>query len=137
MSELATHLIEIELALVSSPIVVEYQIVRSWVNADDGYIRVRAVLYNGDFLEAAEYFVVERDKIRLVDYRHQWMDGERKQLRRRWDNTPHHPQLDSAPYHCHVGGEVPVEPSRPVGIVEVLTLIEAELGIAVSVHDND
>lgn len=102
MSKVDTHLLEIELSLVSSPIVISYQVIRSWGNADDGYMRVRARLNNGDFLEAAEYFVMEPSEIKVVDYRHQWMDGEKKQLRRRWDNTQHHLELDNAPYHCHV-----------------------------------
>lgn len=107
---------------------ISYQVIRSWGNADDGYMRVRARLNNGDFLEAAEYFVVEPSEIKVVDYRHQWMDGEKKQLRRRWDNTQHHLELDNAPYHCHVGDEETVEPSHPMSIMDVLAVIEAELG---------
>lgn len=132
MPEPAIHLAEIELALVSSPIVVEYQIIRFWANTDDGYVRIRATLYNGDFVEMAEYFVIERDDVEIVDYRHQWMDGQRKQLRRRWDNTPHHPELENAPHHCHVGGELLVEPSHPLDIVKALALIEIELGATAS-----
>jgi hypothetical protein len=88
MSDVADYLAEVELALVSSPTVATYQVIRSWANTDDGYIRVRATLANGDFLEAAEYFVLEEGQLVTVDYRHQWMDGDRKTLRRRWDRHP-------------------------------------------------
>jgi hypothetical protein len=128
MDDPATYLAEIEMALVASPIVAEYRLVRSWANTDDGYIRVRATLSNGDFLEAAEYFVIQEEQIVVVDYRHQWMDATRTVLRRRWDNTPHHPELDSFPHHCHVGDESHVVPGEPVGLIQVLALIEAEIG---------
>ena len=58
MDDPATYLAEIEMVLVASPIVAEYRLVRSWANTDDGYIRVRATLSNGGFLEAAEYFII-------------------------------------------------------------------------------
>jgi hypothetical protein len=122
-----TYLVEIEMALVSSPIVVEYRLIRSWANTDDGYIRVRATLSNGDFLEMAEYFIVQEEQIAIVDYRHQWMDATRTVLRRRWDNTPDHPELDSFPHHCHVGDESHVVPGEPVSLIQVLALIGAEL----------
>jgi len=101
MDDPATYLAEIEMALVASPIVAEYRLVRSWANTDDGYIR---------------------------DYRHQWMDATKTVLRRRWDTTPDHPELDGFPYHCHIGDEGRVVPSEPVGLIQVLALIEAEIG---------
>lgn len=128
MRDPVTYLVEIEMALVSSPIVVEYRLIRSWANTDDGYVRVRATLSNGDFLEAAEYFIVQEEQIAIVDYRHQWMDATRTVLRRRWDNTPDHPELDSFPHHCHMDDESHVVPSEPVGLIQVLALIGAELG---------
>jgi len=128
MDDPATYLAEIEMALVASPIVAEYRLVRSWVNTDDGYIRVRATLSNGDFLEAAEYFIIQEGQIAVVDYRHQWMDATKTVLRRRWDTTPDHPELDGFPYHCHIGDEGRVVPSESVGLIQVLALIEAEIG---------
>lgn len=58
------YLADIELALIVSPIVASYQVVRSWNNTDDGYIRVRTTLTNGDFVESAEYFVIEQGRVR-------------------------------------------------------------------------
>ena len=63
VSDISAYLNQIELALVSSPVIAEYQVVRSWANTDDGYIRLRTTLTNGDFLEAAEYFVLDGDQI--------------------------------------------------------------------------
>lgn len=127
MNDPAGYLAEIELALVSSPVLAETHVTRSWTNADDGYIRVRATLVNGDFLEAAEYFVLDEGKIKPVDYRHQWMDGAKSTLRRRWDSTPDHPGLANFPHHVHVGDEHTVQPSHPTGILDLLRTLEAEL----------
>ena len=58
MTDIAAYLTKIELAIISSSLIAEYRIVRSWANTDDGNIRVRATLVNGDFLEATEYVVL-------------------------------------------------------------------------------
>lgn len=127
MSDVAAYLSDVELALVSSPIVARYDVVRSWANSDDGYIRVRATLTNGDFLEAAEYFALHDDQIVTIDYRHQWMDGGKQVLRRRWDNTPHRPELESFPHHVHIGSEDAVEPGYSMSLIELLSVLENEL----------
>ncbi|MCS7221702.1 MAG: DUF6516 family protein [Anaerolineae bacterium] len=127
MSDIESYLTTIELALVSSPIIAEYSVIRSWANTDDGYIRIRAMLTNGDFLEAAEYFTTQAGEIITVDYRHQWMDGNRELLKRRWDSTPHHPELENFPHHIHVGSEESVAPGNPVSFLELLRILESEL----------
>ena len=126
MTDIAAYLAEIEVAFINSPAVVEYQVVRSWDHGDDGYIRVRATLSNGDFLEAAEYAALEQDRIQTIDYRHHWSDGSRK-LRQRWDSTPHHPELANFPHHVHLGNEDTLSPSQAISIVQVLRILEIEI----------
>jgi hypothetical protein len=120
MTDMADYVAQVELAWLSSPIVAEYQIVRFWANTDDGYMRIRATLVNGDFLEAAEYFVLDRGQVVTTDYRHQWMASDKQTLRRRWDSTPHHPELASFPHHEHVHSEETVASGRPVSLTELL-----------------
>ncbi len=127
MSDIAAYLAEIEWALISSPVIVEYHVVHSWANTDDGYIRIRARLTNDDFLEAAEHFVLQEGQIVTTDYRHQWMSGDKSALRRRWDSTPDHPELANFPHHVHIGDERTVLPSRPMSLIDLLRMIENEL----------
>lgn len=127
MPDPTRYLDEIALALIASETISSYTVIRSWANTDDGYIRIRATLINGDFWEASEYFVVENDRIVSLDYRHQWMDGNRAVLRRRWDNTPHHPEVEGFPHHCHLGGETNVVPGEPLSLLQVLLLLETEI----------
>ncbi len=126
VSDPASYLAEAELALVSSPIIAEYQILRSWANTDDGYIRARVTLTNGDFLEIGEYFVLQGGRIETADYHHQWMDTNKQKLRRRWDSTPHYPELQNFPHHIHLG-ETDIVPGQPISLVSVLKVLEREL----------
>lgn len=120
------YLAAIHLALVESPIVTSYTVVRQRVTSQSGHLCVRINLTNGDFLEAAEFFRLTPDGIQVADYRHQWMDGERTVLRKRWDSTPHHPDLENAPHHCHDGDENAVVPGQPMSIQDVLAVITRE-----------
>jgi len=113
----------IHLALVENPVATSYKVIRQRITSQSGYLRVRIDLVNGDFVEAAEFFRLTPDGIEVTDYRHQWMDGERTILRKRWDHTSHHLKLDKAPHHCHDGDEETVIPSEPMSIQDVLAVI--------------
>ncbi len=127
MREIEAYLQQIDLALVSSSAIASYTITHRWANSDDGYIRLRAMLINDDFLEAPAYFVLENQQIVTEDYRYQWMDADKKTLRRRWDNTPHHPGLPSFPHHIHDKSEEHVIPGKPLDLLSLLQQLETEL----------
>lgn len=124
MNEIATYLDAVKLTLVTSPVVSEYQIIKERTTATDGYLRVRATLLNGDFLEMTEAFEQRGEGIETIDYRHQWMDPTKTQLRRRWDNTPHHPELPNFPHHIHLRSEDNVVAGQPMSICQVLDALE-------------
>jgi len=122
------YLAALHLALVENSMVASYSVVRQRVSSQSGHLRVRIHLSSGDFLEAAEFVGLTPDGIRILDYRHQWMDGTRTILRKRWDSTPHYPHLENAPHHCHDGSEDNVIPGRPMSIQDVLAAIADETG---------
>ena len=121
------HLAAIHLALIDSAIVAGYTVVHQRVTSQSGYLRICVTLANGDFLEAAEFFHLTPAGIQVKDYRHQWMDGERTTLRKRWDSTPHYPDLENAPHHCHDGSEKAVISSHPMSIHDVLAVIALDI----------
>ena len=123
MSDIAAYLEAIKLKLVTSRVVADYQIVKERTTATDGYLRIRATLHNGDFLEAAEYFERVPGGVRTVDYRYQWMSPMKKELHCRWDSTPDHPELSRFPYHVHQGSEENVVSSQALSICQVLDLV--------------
>lgn len=127
MDDPSAYIADVELALISSPIIQAYELVRIWVNTDDGYIRIRATLTNGDFLEAAEYFILRSGEPVPVDYRYQWMDASKQSLRQRWDSTPHHPELAGFPYHVHGEGDNAVAPGQPMALLGLLRFLETKI----------
>ncbi len=124
------YLAAIHLALVESSIVADYTVVRQRVTSQSGHLRVRIKLTNGDFIEASEFFRLTPDGIRVADYRHQWMDNECTILRKRWDSTPHYPDLENAPHHCHNGSEEHVIPGQPMSIQDMLVTVAHEMDTA-------
>lgn len=94
------HFDEIEARLVSSPAVVSYQIIRREVASVDGKFRLKAVLNDGGLAELFEYVAESGGRIHLLKYSFHWQSAT-GQIVRRWDNTPHHMHLASAPHHIH------------------------------------
>lgn len=82
---------------------------------------------NGDFLEVAEYFIIQDEQVRVRRYRYQWMDSSQQVLRKRWDNTKHFRQLPAFPDHVHVGDEGSALPSRAMTVIDLISLMEREL----------
>jgi len=124
MSGIDAYIAAVELAFISSPIVAEYRMLRVWANTDDGYVRVRATMSNGDFLEAAEYFALQGNRLTTIDYRYQWMNASQRELHCRWDCTPDHPELEGFPHHAHVGDELHVTPGRVMSMLDLLRVME-------------
>lgn len=92
-----------------------------------GYMRLRLALINGDFVELAEYFVLQNDKIDICRYRYQWMDATQQILNKRWDDTKHFPHLQNFPHHVHVRSETQVVSGQKLSIIELIDLLEQEL----------
>ncbi|MFH1929489.1 MAG: DUF6516 family protein [Chloroflexota bacterium] len=123
----ADYAVQIKTKLAICPVVASFSITEEKVLPDEGYLRVRAWLTNGDFLEAAEYFALEDDDRITHRYRYQWLDGERRELRKRWDNVEHYPDLPGFPHHVHVGKEENVKPGERLSIVELLDALAGEI----------
>lgn len=73
MTTPAEYVLQLKAKLAISPIVASFDIVEEKVWPDRGYICIRMALSNGDFLEAAEYFVLEDEDCVTHRYRYQWM----------------------------------------------------------------
>ncbi len=121
------YLAEIKSKLVASAVLASITVVEEYALPDRGYLRARLELSNNDFLEVAEYFVLEEGGWVTKRYRYQWMDQSQQVLRRRWDNVEHFPELPNFPHHVHIGEESRVEPGRSLGITELIDIIEQEL----------
>lgn len=56
--------------LSTDSIILKYEVLNEFANLNEGYIRVRANLTNGDWLDFSE-FVIQTDTLELITYRHQ------------------------------------------------------------------
>ncbi len=127
MQQIEAYLHQIRLVLISNPVVANYEVVRQWAHSDDGYIRVRITLINGDFLEATMYVVLMNRAVVIDNYRYQWMSPDKKSLRRRWDNAPHHLTLTSFPHHIHDGSEENIVEGELLSLPTLLDLLKTIL----------
>ncbi len=122
------YLDAIKLKLATSPIVREADVVQERSLEDRGFFRARLRLVNDDFVEVAEFFVIDQGQVETVEYRYQWMDSDQRRLRKRWDNAGHYPGLPNFPHHVHIEEENTVEPGQPMGIAAFIDALERALG---------
>jgi hypothetical protein len=121
------YIAAIKTKLNESKIIINIEIVKERVIADQGYFRARLTLKNGDFLEIAEFFKVENEQCITINYRYQWMNPAQTQLKKRWDNVEHFPNLPNFPHHVHLGDEFIVKPSESKNILQIINLLEEEI----------
>jgi hypothetical protein len=113
------YLDSIKERFVTDPIVTSFQLIRERSTLVDGHLRVRLTLADGNQLEFSEY--VQRSatgEIAVITYRYHWADAD-NQLIKRWDNTPHFPDLPRFPDHMHDGATGEVTPGQPMSIFAV------------------
>ena len=112
-------------SLVVSLAVSSFYILRKELAEEDGYIRIKCNLTNGDILEFAEYIVVRKNKASIETYSYHWQD-KAGGLLKRWDNVAHHKEVKTFPHHLHLPVEKVVG-STDMNLKKVLTEIEKSL----------
>ncbi len=124
---IADYLERVKERLLDAPIVSSFYIIRERVELFDGYLRARLTLKDGSFLEFSEYaWRTAGEQIEIATYSYHWADAGGK-LIRRWDNTPHFPDLPGFPHHIHDGLTGEVTPGHGVDIFVVLDEITQRL----------
>lgn len=88
--------------------------------------RYRVMLVDGGLVEMTERILEARGVLEVTRYRHHWQD-DNGQLIKRWDNAPHHPEVDTFPHHLHDGAEDRVVSHPAIHGLEVLQRILAEV----------
>ena len=108
--------------LFTSPVVSSFDIKRQEAEEDEGYIRVKCILSNGDNLEFSEYVEIQKNKVSIITYCYHWQNRERE-LIKRWDNVAHHKKINTFPHHLHLHTGKVIE-SRPMTLSNVLKVLE-------------
>lgn len=124
---LYTYFDAIKERLLTEPLIADFCILRERVMLADGHLRARLTFQDGSMLEFSEYVQqTVDDRTETLVYSYHWADAT-GELRRRWDNTPHYPDMPNFPHHIHDGETGAVIPGEPVNIFTVLDVIVAEL----------
>ena len=92
---------------------------------NEGYIRGTLTLIDGSELRLVEYTKISNGQAMVLRYRFQWQTAG--ELITRWNNAPHHPEVETFPHHKHVRGEDKPKPSRTTNLISILKEIEAEI----------
>ena len=122
-----SYLDGILLELLLSPVVSTFKPLKREVGEEDGYVRIRCTLSNGNILEFAEYLLIHKNKIYIETYSFHWQTAG-GELIKRWDNVGHHKEIDTFPYHIHLA-DGKVISSAPVNLKKVLVDIEKTMPV--------
>ncbi len=100
------------------------------IDENECYLKATLTFASGHVLHIAEYVIIQGDNLRRTKYRYQLLDNSQKHVSR-WDNVPHHKDIETFPNHHHNSGEL-IHASRvtsPVqAIAESLELIAKRKG---------
>ncbi|PXF59785.1 MAG: hypothetical protein C4B59_10810 [Candidatus Methanogaster sp.] len=114
---------ELQLYLVINPIVKSVEVVSEEIGGQEGYLRVIIGLPDDSVIHCFEYVLFD-GSIGISKYSFHWQDVTGN-LICRWDNDPHHPELDNFPYHAHTKDKVSA--SSEMDIRKVLSEAKAVL----------
>ena len=115
---------DIEAAVALSPVVRDIVEYRTRITECGGYVRMKLSLTNDDVAELFEYFSVDEALRSTVTekYSYHWQNPDGI-IRKRWDNAPHHREIESYPHHIHDGSEDNVKSGQMAGMVEIIALL--------------
>lgn len=121
MKNATEYLSWVKALIVVHPHVLRWKTVREEAQGNAGLFRYRLQLHNGDLLEIFQLFQVVDENIDVTKYSFHWQDAKGN-LKKRWDNAAHHPELKTQPHHVHEGADQ-VSPHEPISLKELLSLL--------------
>jgi len=100
------YLNDLDALISASPAIIDVDIIRRDIR-DTGLEKIalycyRIKLKDGSTIEITERLLEEGKKLDTTKYRYHWQTQSGK-LIKRWDNAPHHPEIDTFPNHLHIG----------------------------------
>ncbi len=105
------------------PLIISSNISFEEIDLDVGYLKGVVEFVDGSSLHFME-FVGTSKAVQRLKYKYHWLSRDRT-LISRWDNVPHHRDIDTFPHHVH--DEKGVHPSQPMDFKMVLEKITEKL----------
>ena len=113
----------LKLCLIIDPIVESVEIINEKIGEREGYLRVTIKFPDDSVMHCFEYVIFD-ETVEISKYSFHWQDAAGN-LIRRWDNAPHHPELDRYQHHVHTKDIVSA--SSEIGIRTVLITVKSIL----------
>jgi len=105
--------------VLAAPYVIQSRLSFDEVSENECYIRGSLTFVGGFQLHVAEYAITEPN-IQRLKYRYHLQTAQ-DEFVSRWDNAPHHPEVETHPYHWHFKEEV--RPSPAMDMEQILTAV--------------
>ena len=99
-----------------------WQVVRYEQEGETYMLQLTAILRDESRLEMRDYLFADGSR----KYAYQWMEAN-GDLRQRWDNAPHWPNVATAPHHTHVSEKPTPESSTVTNLEDLLRFIQDRL----------
>lgn len=125
MKDAAEYLAQVKALIVMNPEIVHWTALREEAQGDVGFFRYKLMLRDGGRIEMFEYFRIMKEIVKVTKYSFHWQNAT-GELRIRWDNAPHHPEVHTHPHHVHSGSENNVMAHAPITVEKVLDIISVE-----------
>jgi hypothetical protein len=114
---------EIEKTIDSSPIVLSSNIQKYFGPGEETvYLKGHLVIIDSSILQIALFATEFRETLFIDKYRLHYMNSAGQMLFR-YDNSPHHPEIDSHPHHKHTPDKI--IPSSMPSLKDILNEISA------------
>ena len=123
MKDAVEYLGYLRALILRTPEVRHWQVVREEAQGTGGLLRYRLELNNGDEVEVFERFEIVAGRPKATKYSFHWQNAA-GQLRKRWDNAAHHPEVSTYPHHLHEGAVGLVLPHHPVNLEDLLGFLK-------------
>lgn len=126
------YLKKLEELISASPEVIDVEIIRKSI-WDTGLEKVALFRYkltmsDKSLFELTERLVEEKGTLSTNKYRHHWQSSD-GQVIKRWDNAPHHPEIDTFPHHLHDASENNVIRHSEISGLDALTTVISSISM--------
>ena len=91
---------KIENLIEDCPIVIHFSIDCDEVDANIFYLKGALELIDGSFLHFIEFVEIHDNAPNRLKYKYHWQ-SEAGNLIARWNNVPHHKEINTFPHHMH------------------------------------
>jgi hypothetical protein len=116
----------LEIRIKESEVVETYTVISKIITTSEGKIKIRIRLKNTDLTDIFNYVKASDKNISIIRYGYHWQDKNGK-LIKRWDNAPHHRELENFPHHVHYTEEMVVPLSVTPDFYNIIAEIEVAL----------